>query len=61
MRMDLDIKEVGKMIYSMVMDYKNGLKVVVIKDNISREKNMVKDNINGLTELNTLEIGYKII
>ena len=59
--MDLDIKEVGKMIYSMVMDYKNGLKVVVIKDNISREKNMVKDNINGLTELNTLEIGYKII
>ena len=59
--MDQNIREAGKMIYNMVTEFKNGRKVAVTKDNIFKEKNMEKANINGQMVLNILVIGYKII
>ena len=54
------MKENGKMIYKMVMEQRNGLMVLVIKDITVKEKKMELEFRYGKMEANTQVIGQKM-
>ena len=53
------MKDIGKMIFNMEKDRKLGQMDQSIKVNISKERNMEKENTNGTTDLNTMVTGMK--
>ena len=55
-----DIKVIGKMTFNMALVNKYGLTDDIIKVNISKVKNRVKENINGLIILYMMDNGNKI-
>lgn len=60
MRMEQDTKGIGKMTNKMEMDMKLGQMVLVIRVNIIKAKNQVKDCLNGKMGHITRE-NFKII
>jgi hypothetical protein len=58
--MELDTKDIGKMIYSTVTEKKSGLITQNMKVNTLRVKSMGKVHTFGLTVACTKEIGLKI-
>ncbi len=59
--MGLNMKVIGKKINKKDMEQKLGQTELDMKDNIKMVKKKEKDNLNGLMDLNLLEIFPKMI
>jgi hypothetical protein len=59
--MELGMKAIGKMIFSMAMERKFGQITLSMKENIMKAKSMVKVHMYGLMEVCTREIGLRIV